>query len=135
MRSEKGLISIEQTGITEDIAKQVENIVCDSISDAVPIRELPCIYSLPPISVSWTEWLVFSTLKKWSSKLSVATSSPILRMAVPLVSPIGKMDAEKFAGLAPSKNTEFCSDSTDDVSTDDLLMELIDDDSLWEDLT
>lgn len=135
MRSEKGLISIEQTGITEDIAKQVENIVCDSISDAVPIRELPCIYSLPPISVNWTEWLVLSTLKKWSSKLSVATSSPILRMAVPLVSPIGKMDAEKFAGLAPSKNTEFCSDSTDDISTDDLLMELIDDDSLWEDLT
>lgn len=98
-----------------------------------PIRDLPCIYSLPQISVNWTEWLVFSTLKKWATTLTVATSSPRLKLAVPLVAPSGAMNIEEFANLQASKNTEFNSNSIDELNTDDILMELIDDDSLWED--
>ena len=134
MLNEKGLISIEQIGIDEDIARQVEDIIAESLVSTKPIRELPCLYSLPQIAVSWTEWLVFSTLKKWSTKLSVATSSPRLNMAVPLVSPLGKMNIEQYANLQATKSTDFFSNSNE-LSTDDILMELIDDDSLWEDLT
>ena len=68
---------------------------------------------------------ILGILKKWGSKLAVATSSSQLRMAVPLVAPPDKMDSGAFKDIAldlPGQAVEI--DDLDRI--DDLIAGLID---------
>ena len=129
MANSSTLLTIEETGITEEIASMVEDILSEHVLETTPIRMLECGSYLPEIKVPWSDWLVYSVLRKWGKKFDVATTSPSFRMATPLVAPKGEMNAERFSTLPAVKLFVFekC-DNLDDI--DDLLKDVFDDEAL-----
>lgn len=89
--SKEKVMRIERTGITREIAIQIENLIYNEIQDTQPIVQLKCLLNLPKVNVQWNEWLIYSVLKKWSDKLEVSPSFHQFRHSTPLVAPIGKL--------------------------------------------
>ena len=116
------IVSIEKAEINNLIALQVENIIDDEVNETMPIRNLSCLYKLPQIAVKWSEWLIYSTLYKWSDKLDVALSSSQFRQSMPLVAPKGKMDLSQYKDVAVSPMTVTI-DNLDNI--DELIADLI----------
>ena len=123
---EDNVIRIELTGVDQEIAAQVEKLVLSEINETIPIRDLLIWNDLPTINIPWSDWLVYSVLKKWGNHVDVSTSSGQLRYAVPLVSPLGKMVASEFKDLKKDHSITYQCDNLDDI--DSLLIDLIDDD-------
>lgn len=119
---------IESIGITKEMAETIDKLVADEITTTTPIFKLQIWDRFPQINVSWTDWLLYSTLNKWGRKVSVSTSSNQFRMAVPLVAPIGKMNTVAFADVVPSKDNHVKIDNLDDI--DSLLEDILADDIL-----
>ncbi len=119
-RDKYTIISIDSTGITESISQEMEEIIAAEISCTQPISQITCWHRLPQIAVPWTEWLIYSALNKWGQRLTVATSSNQLRMAVPLIAPQGEMVADAFKEM-PTESVLI--DDLDNI--DDLIADLI----------
>lgn len=117
------IMKIDKIGITSNLAKDIDEFISTVIKEPMPIKELQIWHKLPQLKISWTDWLLFSILKKWGEKVSVATSSAQLRNSVPLIAPLGKMDLTTFMKLKPIDN--FKIDNGDDI--DSLLEDIIDD--------
>lgn len=96
MISDQKMMRIVSIGVDEQIAQQVENIVVGEIEETTPIYKIIALRELPKVNVPWTDWLVYSVLKKWSHKIDLAASNKQFRYAIPLASPKGKMCAESF---------------------------------------
>lgn len=119
------IVSIESVGVNETIAREIENMIVQEVNEAQPIASLTCWNYLPTISIPWTDWLVYSVLYKWGKQLSVATSSNQLRMAVPIVAPLGKIDLSTFKDSSIDlPNRQIKIDDLDKI--DDLIADLID---------
>ena len=124
------MMRISNTGITEEIAKDLDHIISQEIQSTIPIRDLILSNRLPSINVPWTDWLIYSTLNKWGEKTVVATTSNQFKAAVPLIAPVGEMDISAFTGLIPNQESNSIKiDNLDDI---DRLLENILDDDLWE---
>lgn len=89
--------SIEHIGVTEEIAKNIEEKILTEIDRTLPIHQLQCIHSLPKINVPWNAWLIYSVLKKWSNQLDVATSASQFKQSYPLIAPKGMLSTENLA--------------------------------------
>ena len=125
--SNSRMVSISKLGIDQRIAEEVEKIVRPHIAQTMPVRDLNCFGELPQINEKWTDWLVYSTLLKWSKKLSVGLSSYREVNAVPLVAPVGLLDPSSVV-VDPRQRKYFVVDDLSDL--DQLLEELIE----WKDL-
>ena len=123
------LSSIDEIGINSLLASEVESLICDEITETIPIRDLQCISKLPQINVPWNEWLIYSVLKKWSTKLDVALSSNQLRQSIPLVSVAGDMDSSKYKDVSPAP-VQIKIDNMDDI--DSILADILSDELLEE---
>ena len=121
------LLAVNLLGIDEQIAVKVEAIVCPHVQETMAIRDLPCFMQLPPINVAWTDWLVYSTLRKWSKKLDVGETTNKINYAVPLIAPAGMLDVSAVSVDARQQDS-FEADNLDNL--DDLLEDLIE----WDDL-
>lgn len=119
-RDKYTMVSIESTGITETISQEIEEIIAAEIICTQPISQITCWHQLPRIAVPWTEWLIYSSLNKWGQRLTVATSSNQLRMAVPLIAPQGEMVADAFKEMS-AESVQI--DDLDNI--DDLIADLI----------
>ncbi len=120
----KQIARLEYINIDDTIAFKVEEALLQFVDVTIPINEITNLSLLPILNIPWTDWLVYSVLNKWSTKFEVAASSNQFRMAIPLVSPIGKMCADKFRYLSASQ-TEILSipDDLDDI--DNLIVDVI----------
>lgn len=98
----------------------MDEIIAAEISCTQPISQITCWHRLPRIVVPWTEWLIYSAINKWGRRLTVATSSNQLRMAVPLIAPQGEMAADAFKEM-PAESTQI--DDLDNI--DDLIADFI----------
>lgn len=87
---------IELIGVNETIANTIEEVIYAEIEGTVPISHLSCTSDFPKISVPWTEWLIYSVINKWSSRLDVAPSANQFRQAIPLIAKKGKLETEMF---------------------------------------
>lgn len=128
---------IESTGIDVTLAESIERGILAEISGTVPIRNLQYWGSLPTIKVPWTEWLIYSVLKKWGKNIEVAPSYGQFRMAIPLVAPKGKMDTVPYADaykadLQQKNDTAVRIHDLDRI--DDILADILTEDILGEDL-
>ena len=123
---EDNIIRIELTGITKKIGNQVEDSILGYLDGTVPIRDLPIWRDLPTINIPWTDWLIYSILRKWGERVQVGVSATQLRYAVPLVAPLGKLDEGKYKDLKKDHAVTYQCDNLDDI--DSLLFDLIDDD-------
>lgn len=122
------VVSIQLTGIDELVAKEVEQIIIVDLQDkgTIPIADLTCIGSFPAIEVSWTEWLIYSTMKRWGTQVEVGTSSSQLRYSVPLIAMKGKYDSTEYEGLSVESAGELVApDNLEDI--DDLVLDYIND--------
>ena len=115
------MMRISQTGIDESVALQVEGVIADSISETTPIKNLTIWADLPAIKVPWTEWLIYSIIFKWGSKLIAATSSNQFRLSVPLIAPIDNYDPSAFKDM--DKGDDLVAFVADDLSDMDSLLE------------
>ena len=85
--------------------------------------------NLPTIKVPWTEWLIYSVIVKWGTKLVAATSSNQFRLSVPLIAPIDNYDPTAFKDM--DKGDDQIAFVADDLSDmDSLLEEIMGDDFL-----
>ena len=124
------MMRIDKIQITETMAKQIENRVAQVVSQTTPIYQLSVWRALPVLSVPWTDWLLYSILNKWATKVSVGTSSNQMKMAVPLVAPAGELNTTVLGDTATIGNAvEIKFDDLDNI--DELLEEIIGDD-IWE---
>ena len=130
MKNIDTIISIEKAGITEEVVNKIETLIHGEIEQTIPIRNLVCISYFPKIKCDWSEWLIYSILFKWSSKLEVALSSSQLKQSIPLVAPTGKMNTTPFKNASTSP----ISIKVDDLENiDELISDLITD-NLLEDI-
>ena len=112
------LMSITLLGVNEKIAKNVEDLICNEITDTSLIRNLKCIRKFPSISVAWNEWLIYSVLKKWSTRLEVTPSYLYFRQSLPVVSPKGQVNQQYIDKLRPQSQLEMTNNPV--VEIDDL---------------
>lgn len=96
MISNQTMMRISSIGVDEQIAQQVGNIVMHEVEETTPIYKVMGLRYLPKINVPWTDWLVYSILRKWPCDIDLATSNKQFRYAIPLVSQKGKMCVEPF---------------------------------------
>lgn len=118
------LATFDYLGIDDTVAESVVHILENSVSECMPIRDIGCIHNLPRINAPWNEWLIYSVIRKWSDKLEVGVSNSIFKLAFPLVSPKGMMNASEFGGQAVSAESAYKIDDLDNL--DDLIADIID---------
>jgi len=128
---------IEKTGADAAVAAKVETAILSEIHKTTTIRSLQCWNQLPSIKVPWTDWLIYSVLKKWGKHIEVAPSNIQFKLAVPLVAPKGKMDTTPYVeayktNVQPTQNSAGTVLDLDNI--DDILADILTDDSLGEDL-
>ena len=105
--------------------------ITQDIAQTIPIYQLPLWNSLPDLSVPWTDWLLYSAINKWGTKISVGTSSNQMKTAVPLIAPFGELNATKCDDLFAPIGTDIV--KYDDLDNIDELLEDIIGDDIWED--
>lgn len=118
------LATFNYLGIDDTVAELAVHILEESVSECMPIRDIGCIHNLPRINVPWNEWLIYSVIRKWSDKLEVGVSNSIFKLAFPLVSPKGMMNASEFGGQSVSAESSYKIDDLDNL--DDLIADIID---------
>lgn len=121
------MVSVDKLGIDKRKGYMVEELVVPLVGETMPIRDLNCFADLPRVNTSWTDWLVYSTLLKWSKKLDVGLSSMKFKQAVPLVAPHGLLNPEDI-DVSPRQRKYFVEDDLDDL---DFLLENI---ISWDDI-
>ncbi len=128
------IISIGLTGLTADIAGDIEKKILDELEngETMLIPQLKCVEKFPPISVPWNEWLIYSAILKWGTALEAGTTSGQLKRAVPVIAGKGQLDTGKYAGITPEQaGGAFTADATDDPDgIEQLVMDFSDED--WE---
>ena len=125
------MMRIDKIDITATMAKQIEDCVAQVVSQTMPIYQLPVWGALPALGVPWTDWLLYSVLNKWATKVSVGTSSNQMKMAVPLVAPAGELNNTELGDTAMAGSTVAI--KFDDLDNIDELLEDIIGDDIWED--
>ena len=107
----------------------MEDIISDSISETTLVKNLSIWADLPSIKVPWTEWLIYSVIFKWGTKLVAATTSNQFRLSVPLVAPVDNFDPSAFKDVDKGDSSvSFVADDLSDM--DSLLEDIIGDDFL-----
>ena len=90
--NDKDLAAIEYTGVDDMLALEIEESIVNEISGTMYISDLSCVRNFSKINVPWTNWLIYSIVLKWSSRLDVAATSTTFRQAQPVVSLRGNLD-------------------------------------------
>lgn len=121
----KVIKKINVIGINQKMALEVEEIILENLSKALPIREVFISKELPKLTVPWTDWLIYSVINKWGKKLEVSTSSNKFKLSVPIIAPLGKMSVSEFSNLEVKEDCKLNKvDNLDDV--DSLFEDFID---------
>lgn len=110
-------------GITEEIAKEIEKIIVEEISETKLITDLCCIPRFRILNVPWTKWLIYSVLLKWSSELEVTVTSAIFRQAQPIVAIKGRLRETDVSKLGNRDTDPYMPDNLENI--DDLISNII----------
>ena len=116
------IIDISLTGITETIVQQIEKMLLQEVFQTMLISNISCFYLLPPIKVSWTEWLLYSAIYKWGNLFEVGTTSNRIQNANPVIAPKGHLNISNDMIMADSQPVAKI-DDLDDI--DNLILEYL----------
>lgn len=94
------IASIDIIGITESDAKEVEQIILEEVIETKPISQLKCVHRFRKLNIQWTEWLIYSVIKKWGTELEVVPSANQFRQSVPLIARTGNMDLSGYENIS-----------------------------------
>ena len=129
MSSKYGLIMIDGEHISRSNALIVEKIIMQEIIDdgAKGIPALCCANQLPDIGIKWDEWLIYSILRKWGSRVKTCTTSGRYAEAVPVVY-IGKQPSdEQLEDIAIDCKNRHLQMADNMENIDELLEDMFDD--------
>ncbi len=120
--NDKELAAIDYIGISHDMARVVERCIFDSIEETMYVSDLKCLNQFPRLSVTWTEWLIYSVLNKWSDILEVSVTSTVFKQAKAVVAKKGKLD---MAQLNENSRVEdiYVPDDLDNI--DELISDIL----------
>ena len=96
----------------------LKKILDKEVSEAMPIRNLKLVHLLPKINVTWSEWLIYSAIKRWGKKYDVIASETQLKQSIPLIAPKGKMHVDNV-NIMPSSGDLAIADDLNNI--DDLI--------------
>ena len=99
-------------------ASEIASIDIIGITEAMPIRNLKLVHLLPKINVTWSEWLIYSAIKRWGKKYDVIASETQLKQSIPLIAPKGKMHVDNV-NIMPSSGDLAIADDLNNI--DDLI--------------
>ncbi len=127
------IAALDYIGIEGLNIELLEKEILSEISETKPIRDLNCIYKISNIRVPWTDWLIYSIVDKYCKLLDVGASNNQFRCAVPLISPKGCMEIERYSEIKTDVSGSFR--TVDDLNKiDDLIADMLDDEIVgWED--
>ena len=102
LKDRETLIPIESTGIDNQAATQVCNLIREELNSTpcLAIRDLSCIPYFPRINIPWDEWLIYSVIRKWAEGICVHTTSSHFRRSIPVVALPAAATEEKIAEIA-----------------------------------
>ena len=128
------LISIDELGYSKDDFTRIEDIVFDALGnqDFSEISILNVVNSLPRANIAITEWLLYSIINRFGTRLTAVTSASQFMKSTPLVFRNGiDIDTvrEEFATSMFIRQTVKIDDLSD---IDNLIEGIIDIDSIWE---
>lgn len=122
--NDKELAELSYIGITEEIAKEIEQIIVEEVSESKCIADLGCTQNFSRLNVPWTSWLIYSVLLKWSTKLEVGVTSTTFKQAQPIVAIKGKLNVIEVGKFENGGDTDFY--MPDDLENiDDLISDII----------
>lgn len=124
------MIKISKLGIDESIAKKIDEIFAKTISKTSIIANLYIPDRLPKINYPWTDWLIYSVIKKWGKQTTVGTTSNQFRYSMPLIAPFGALDTSGFKDINFVKNENFSFEEDDCIDDFIDIEEMIDDNLL-----
>ena len=79
------IIDIEKTNINKYNVQIAENVLCNAMkNDEFIISSKFTNYDFLPNNVKWTDWLLFSAINKYGTKLKAITSSAQMRHSEPV---------------------------------------------------
>lgn len=81
------LVPINDLGIDEKIYLQAEKVIISEMGkrNSMLISELTCFDKLPTIKHKWSEWLIYSCVKKYSQTLEVSLSNLQFNYSNPII--------------------------------------------------
>ena len=123
MINARELASMDHIGITEEIARTVEQLILDEVTTVTPIANLKCISQFPKLKIEWNAWLVYSLLRKWSKKLSVSTTKMPIKVGYPVVAPSGTSLEFEYEPNIPRDGKLFTTDDLDNL--DELIADYV----------
>lgn len=130
IESRTTMVKKSEVGLTREIERSVVDIVCRQLESksCIAIRDLKCFHIFPQIKTAWTDWMVYSILKNYSSKVRLLLSSRTFQYSVPIVTRLDVYDEEEVALIAERYANDFdmvsirIINTIDDIS-DDILLE------------
>lgn len=132
------IIEIKYLGISEIIAEEIEDMILTELRDVdiIPISQLSYVYKFPTINRSWTQWLIYSTIKRFSNKLDVAVSSNQFKQAVPIVGKKGLIDEDRLSEFSRdnSGDIKFAKnlDNIDELIADYIQVDMLESEGVYE---
>lgn len=94
------IASIDIIGITKEHVEHIENILDEEVGTTMPISNLKCVHLFPTLNLPWTEWLIYSAIKRWGTRYEVRASEAQLKQSLALIAPKGKMQIDELESLA-----------------------------------
>lgn len=120
--NDKELAAIEHTGINEEIARNIEDSIAAEIQGTMYISDISCIHKFEKVNVPWTNWLIYSVILKWSTKLDVAVTSTTFRQAQPVIALRGQLETENIESTGRTVDA-YEPDDLDNI--DELISDII----------
>lgn len=117
------LATLDYIGANEEVARRIEALIKEEVSEAVPIAHLSCIRQFPKLKVEWNAWLIYSILKKWSKTLDVGISKPLFKITYPVVAPAGASLDVEFDESISHNGELITADNLDNI--EDLIADYI----------
>lgn len=117
------LIKISATRIDEIVFRKVEALILNEIRETTVISQLKCRILFPQVNIDWSEWIIYSAIRKWSDRLEVGVTTRVFKDAVALVAPVGLLNPDEFSSVLAT--TKYQADNLDNI--DDLISDMIED--------
>ena len=126
--NKKEMMSVNEIGIEEEYVEEIETLIINEISETTYISDLKCIYKLKKINIEWNEWLLYSIINKWGSKLEVGTTSKYFKYSRPVIALKNNLCVEE---LCKNENSDAMISRPDDLDDIDAVFESIIEDIEW----
>ncbi|MEG0978168.1 MAG: sigma factor-like helix-turn-helix DNA-binding protein [Bacilli bacterium] len=113
------LIRIDYLELSIENISKLENDILDFLvnNQTVKIKQILYSLDLPIISKKWTDWLIYSIVKKSMNKLEVDVTVKQFSNAVPIIAKKGTMIKSKFEGIYDKKECIKTINDCDDIDT------------------